>query len=189
MKANVYDFDKTIYDGDSTAHFYFHCLKCHPQIAILLPYQGFFFFLFVLHIISKTQFKEKLYTFLRFIKDIDAEVERFWEINHKGIKKWYLGHQDENDIIISASPEFLLKPICRRLNIKYLFASVVDSKTGKYTGINCWGDEKVRRLKKEMPEVEMQEFYSDSYCDQPLARIAKKSFMVTGEELSDWIFK
>ena len=36
---NVYDFDKTIYDGDSTIDFYFYCLKKHPKIILCLPIQ------------------------------------------------------------------------------------------------------------------------------------------------------
>lgn len=34
---NVYDFDKTIYDGDSTADFYMFSLKRHKMILTLLP--------------------------------------------------------------------------------------------------------------------------------------------------------
>ena len=41
MKAevgmNAYDFDKTIYNGDSTAHFYLFSLRRHPKIWLLLP--------------------------------------------------------------------------------------------------------------------------------------------------------
>ena len=31
---NVYDFDKTIYYGDSTADFYLFCLKRHKKIPV-----------------------------------------------------------------------------------------------------------------------------------------------------------
>ena len=34
---NAYDFDKTIYDGDSTADFYIFCLKKHKSIILLSP--------------------------------------------------------------------------------------------------------------------------------------------------------
>ena len=36
---NVYDFDGTIYRGDSTLHFYGYCLKCQPTLARYLPVQ------------------------------------------------------------------------------------------------------------------------------------------------------
>ena len=34
---NVYDFDKTIYGGDSTADFYLFSLKRHKKSSFLLP--------------------------------------------------------------------------------------------------------------------------------------------------------
>ena len=36
---NVYDFDKTIYAGDSTIDFYLICLKRQPAILRCLPMQ------------------------------------------------------------------------------------------------------------------------------------------------------
>ena len=54
----------------------------------------------------------------------------------------------DSDLIISASPEFLLKPICGILGIKHLIASKVSPVDGKYTGKNCHGKEKVRRFKQ-----------------------------------------
>ena len=90
--------------------------------------------------------------------------------------------------MISASPYFLLRPICDELGIKHLIASDVDVKTGLYTGENCHGDEKVR-LFKEKYGGEIDEFYSDSHNDDPLARLSKKAFMVKGSKLTPWEFK
>lgn len=186
MEANVYDFDKTIYNGDSTEHFYFYCLKKYPKIIFLLPVQGFYFLEFAFKIITKTQFKEKFYTFLRYIDDTEKEVSEFWDLKLGGIKKWYLDAQQANDIIISASPEFIIKPICSRLGIKYAFASKVDPHTGKYTGLNCWGEEKVVRLNSELPNTKIKKFFSDSYSDSPLAKLAEEAYLVKGNELKNW---
>lgn len=186
MKVNVYDFDKTIFDGDSTQKFYLYLLKKYPKMAIYLPKQFIYFIPFALGIMPKTAFKEKFYSCFKIIKNIDKDVLEFWKINIKGIKKFYYENQEETDIIISASPEFLLKPICEKLGIKHLIASKVDKKTGKYEGLNCYGAEKVIRLNKEMPNTEIREFYSDSFSDEPLAELADKSYIVLGEELFDW---
>ncbi len=184
---NVYDFDKTIYNGDSTAHFYFYCLIHQPQILVWLPYQAWSFFLYVIGVYSKTQFKERFYKFFKSVKDIQNTVEKFWDKKISGIKKWYLENSREDDVIISASPEFLLKPACERLKIKNLIASKVDFNDGKYTGLNCYGAEKVERLKNEMPGFEYDYFYSDSLSDAPLASLAKKnSYIVLGDQLIEW---
>ena len=34
---NVYDFDNTIYKGDSTADFFIFCLRKHPKIVLVFP--------------------------------------------------------------------------------------------------------------------------------------------------------
>lgn len=187
---NVYDFDKTIYDGDSTADFYLFALKRHKKILTLAPSLAAAFVRFyILKKGTKTEFKEKMYRFLEFC-NIEKDVEDFWKISSAKIKKYYLKNQKKDDVIISASPEFLLKPICEKLGIKYLIASTVDSKSGKYSGVNCHGEEKVRRFYEVFDSnTSIDEFYSDSYSDTPLAKIAKKAFMVKKEQVSSWIFK
>lgn len=186
-EMNIYDFDKTIYDGDSTADFYFYSLKRHPSVLTYLPKLiGGFIKYYILKKGNKTDFKEKMYSFL-LCCHAEEEVNDFWDKHVHKIKEWYFAQQRPDDIIISASPEFLLAPLCKRLNINYLIASKVDSKTGKYTGINCHGEEKVRRLKDEYNISNCDAFYSDSHSDTPLAKIAKKSYMVKGNYITKWL--
>ena len=182
---NVYDFDNTIYKGDSTRDFYFYTLKKCPLILKYLPYQGFYFIKFALKLITKTQFKEKFYIFFKGIKDIDAHVEAFWKEHKRNLKSWYFDIQQKDDFIISASPEFLLKPICDSIGITRLEASRVDKYTGKYDGLNCYGEEKVVRFNAVSNE-EIENFYSDSYSDSPLAEIAKSAYMVKGDRITKW---
>jgi len=183
---NVYDFDKTIYDGDSTFNFYKYVLKKQPSLLLGLPVKAFFFTLMLLKLMDKTKCKERFYKFLRHIKDIDSFVDAFWDDQQAFIKQWYKDTQKDDDVIISASPEFLLEPICKRLGIKHLMASRVDKYTGKYTGVNCYGHEKVLRYKKVFGDTQIDNFFSDSYSDDPLARLSKKSFLVLGNELKPW---
>lgn len=183
---NIYDFDKTIYRSDSTKDFYFYCLKKYPKIFRTVPMTIFAFALYLLGIWSKTKFKERMYRFLCYVDDVEQEAERFWELHAQDMHAYYRTTHREDDIVISASPEFLLKPIAKRLGFGRLIASQVDPHTGKYTGENCWGAEKVRRLYAEMPEVQCEVFYSDSLSDTPLARIAKQAYIVRGDRLIEW---
>ncbi len=182
---NVYDFDKTIFDGDSTRRFYFFALKKHPKLALLLPYQGIMAIPFALKLMKKTDFKERFYKFLKLIPDVDSLVSEFWAENECRIKRFYRSRKMHSDIIISASPEFLLEPICKKLGVT-LIASKVDKHTGKYDGLNCYGEEKVNRFLERFPYDKIKNFYSDSLSDAPLALIAKKSYIVKGERLIDW---
>ncbi len=185
---NGYDFDETIYNGDSTRDFYFFCLKQRPGVLRFLPMQGGKALSWkLLKKIDKTTFKENFYRFFTAVDDIDGMVDAFWESHFKNIKEWYLAQKKPDDLIISASPEFLLRPAIERLGLCNLIASRVDKKTGKYTGLNCWGEEKVRRLREEIPYATVDDFYSDSLSDTPMACIAEgKSFIVKGDTLIPW---
>ena len=88
--------------------------------------------------------------------------------------------------MISASPEFVVIPACRAIGIERVMASQVDPKTGKYTGINCHGAEKIRRMRERYPDAVVEDFYSDSHADDPLARIAKRAFMVKKDRVFPW---
>ena len=83
----------------------------------------------------------------------------------------------------------MLEPIIKKLKIGTLMASRVDKHTGIYNGVNCHGKEKVRRFYEVFPDGRIDEFYSDSYSDSPLAEIADKAFMVDGEKVTKWVFK
>ena len=182
---NVYDFDKTIYVNDSTKEFYLYCLKKYPVLILLAPAHLSGFPGYLLGLRKKTRAKERFYSFLKYIPDIDLEIKMFWESRMGGIKKWYLEKKKEDDLVISASPEFIVGEACSRLGIEYM-ASRVDKKTGKYSGENCHGEEKVRRFYEAYPEGEIEEFYSDSLNDTPLAKIARKAYLVDKNEIKKW---
>ena len=183
---NVYDFDKTIYNGDSTLDFYFYCLKKQPKILKVLPIQFYAAFCYKFKKCTKTEFKEKFYCFLPLLKNIDNLLTNFWNDNFFKIKPFYLQQKKFDDIIISASPTFLLSPICEKLEIKHLIASKVDKFSGKYTGLNCYGEEKVKRFKEQFLINEIDNFYSDSLSDTPIANYAKHAFLVSNNSIIDW---
>jgi HAD superfamily phosphoserine phosphatase-like hydrolase len=186
MKHNVYDFDKTIYQGDSTYDFYRFCLNRRPAILVEIPVVFLYAVLFTFRLCSMTAFKEKFFRFLRHLESVDELAEEFWEEHRDMIYDFYRKGRREDDIVISASPEFLLLPICRSLKIGKLIASRVDKNTGLFDGENCWGEEKLKRLREELPEVTVGEFYSDSVSDAPLAGIAEKAYIAQHGELIPW---
>lgn len=137
----------------------------------------------LLGLADKTRVKQRFYRYLRHVPDVREEVERFWLTHDKHLKDWYFAQKQEDDLIISASPEFLLEPLMQRLNLR-LIASRVEAEAGVYEGQNCHGEEKVRRMREAYPEVQIDSFYSDSRSDSPLARLARAAYMVKGDALS-----
>lgn len=183
---NVYDFDNTILRGDSTARFCLYCLRRYPRLWLDLPRQGINGLLFGLKLREKQAFKERLLSFLGRIDDVDAAVADFWEKNFCRIKAFYRETQRADDVVISASPEFLIAPACARLGVKRVMGSPVDRRTGRFLGPNCHGEEKVRRFRAAFPDGEIDDFYSDSHSDDPLAGIARRAIRVRGERLEPW---
>ena len=183
---NVYDFDNTIFRGDSTFGFVGYCYFRRPKSLLSIPRTAWYGLLYILHIVPKLTFKENLYHMFVFIPDMEQLTEQYTEDRMNHIKDWYKEQQKADDMIISASPAFLIESFCRRLHIKYVLASPVNIHTGRYDGLNCHGKEKVRRLNEAYPGTAIDSFYSDSYSDQPLADLSKKAYIVKGNRILDW---
>lgn len=183
---NTYDFDKTIFYPDSSVCFYKYCIK-HHSAAILKTLPGTIAaaLKYASGKIETKQLKEQLFSFLKYIPDIDSTVEAFWAENFDGIGDWYLKQKKDDDIIISASPYFLLRPVCKKLGVS-LIATPMDKLSGKINGKNCHDSEKVRRFYEYFPEGHTENFYSDSLSDSPMAQIADNAWMVTKHKLSPW---
>lgn len=184
---NVYDFDKTIYQGDSTVDFWLHCIRHHPRIILFLPQVVLSGMRYKLGQFSKEQFKENFYRFLCYIPDVKDEVCKFWDFSLKKIEPWYLLQRHDEDLIISASPDFLISEICERLHVRCI-ASEVDHHTGRLLGPNCYGAEKVRRFEEIHPNKSIDGFYSDSKSDLPLAEKAAHSYLVRNGKIYSWPF-
>jgi phosphoserine phosphatase len=88
--------------------------------------------------------------------------------------------------VSSASPEFLIRPACAKLGIGCVMGSPVDKHTGHFYGPNCHGQEKVKRFHARFPGAKIEEFYSDSHSDDPLAALAERAYLVSGEQLLPW---
>lgn len=180
---NAYDFDGTIYDGDSSLNFYFYCLKRKPFILICLPIQFIGALLYLLKIKDKDYMKERIFRFLKYIKDVDEYIEDYWKKNEKKIKRWYLEQKQESDVIISASPEFLLKPLEKKYNFKVI-ATKVDKTNGKYLSKNCHDYEKIRRFEEEFKGVKIKKFYSDSIkADLAMLEYASEGYIVKKNDI------
>lgn len=175
---NIYDFDKTIFYPDSSVTFVIWESRRHPWVFLLcLPIAFFRWMLFKLRIISKDSLKESAFFFIRYIPDLKGDVEKFWAEHESWICPWYLKQRKDDDLVISASPEFLVKPMTDRLGIS-LIATKMDMKTGRILGENCFGEEKVRRFYAEYPNGRVNSFYSDSLTDTPMAELADNAYLI-----------
>jgi len=184
----AYDFDGTIYDGDCSKDFFWFCLRRYPKCSLNIPIAIVGLCKYKLSKCNKKKFKEMFFGFLKYIPDLNDCLEEFWSLNERKIKKFYHMTSHSHDIIISASPEFLLEPICNKLKVNRLIASEVNERTGEIVGENCFGGEKVIRLHKSFngKQYRLSEVYTDSYSDLPLARCASKAYLVSKNKIKQW---
>ena len=183
---NVYDWDDTIYRGDSTMGMVLYAWGHRPKTLLSIPRTAVCGLLFVLHLMPKKTFKTNLFHMFTMIDDMEEFVEEYTSSHLDHVKDWYKEHQKEDDVVISASPEFLIRPACAKLGIECVIGSPVDKYTGHFYGPNCHGQEKVSRFHARFPGAKIEEFYSDSHSDDPLAALAERAYLVKGERLLPW---
>ncbi len=176
MIADVYDFDKTIFNGESGTYFYFFCIRRHPQFIRYLPKQIATLIKWQLKKITTEEFKEVFYSPLTKI-DCETEIKLFWQKYAYKINPWF--HERDKSvktIICSASPVFQIKPICDTLGVDLIVATEIDTKTGKAIGLNCKDDEKVKRMNRDAPDYTVRDVYTDNLkSDGPLLSLATRN--------------
>lgn len=180
MDLDIYDFDKTVVPFDSGSTFLIFCFLRYPYLWLLLPYYMVAALLFGLHILSLAQFKKHIFLFVRFVP-LEKAVKAFWDRHEKDVFEWFLPeNRARYTVVISASPDFLLKEIAERLKIDTLLCTHHDAKSGTLLGENCRGEEKVRRFYEIFPkDAAVQCVYSDSYRhDRPIFSLGKQCFHI-----------
>ena len=183
---NTYDFDQTVFQPDSSYCFVLFCLRHYPRAVLsALPATSWKGLQYLQKKADTKELKEKIFSFLPLLDDVERVVEEFWEAHRKNLSPWYLAQKRSDDVIISASPEFLLRPVCEQMGVS-LIATRMDPYTGKIHGLNCHDEEKVRRFRQTFPDGHVECFYSDSLADSPMAGIADRAFLVKNGKPEPW---
>ena len=180
---NVYDFDDTIYRGDTGIHWILFALRKRPLFMMwhLIKFSRYAI-LYQFHKIDFKVMKEKLFSFFPQLPNLPELVNEFVAKNQNNIKSYYQNVRKEDDLIISASFDFYLLPLCKAMGISHVICTRYDIKTGKIIGENCKREEKVRRLEEVYgKEVVVENAYGDSKNDIPLLKRAQHGFVVKGE--------
>lgn len=185
----LFDFDGTITTKDTFIEFikfYHGTAKFALGFVLLSPV----LVAYKLKLLANWKAKEKVLTW--FFKDEPVDVfnskcEEFTKrelpklIRPKALKAIHEMQQDYEIVVVSASAENWVAPWCKanNLNIIGTTLEVVDQKlTGKIKGKNCFGIEKVNRIKEKYDLVSYTEVlaYGDSSGDKEMFELAHKHF-------------
>lgn len=196
-KLAIFDVDFTLTRRETLIELYIFMLKSKPSLIKHIPIsiKASFFYLFKVY--DLTRAKESFISFLYGIKEEDMKniVREFYE---KKLSK--ILYKDAIDMIIklknegykiyliSASPEIYLNELYNIKEVDCVIGTKIKIKDGiivsGFEGVNCKGEEKVRRLmeiiKSKNIEVDFKNSYmfSDSLSDKPLFDKVGKPYLI-----------
>ena len=184
---NAYDFDETIYDGESSVDFFLYCFKYDPKLIRFLPAV---LKAYILYKKEKISLDEMLNKYGKELEDyfsshqtqINNLVKSFWDKRMNKIKPFYLELQKEDDVIITASPRFMIQEICERLGVKNLICTEFNLESGKIEKL-CFRESKVDCFREVYPTEDIDDFYTDSMNDKFLMPFSKRVFLVKGHKI------
>ena len=186
-KIAFFDFDGTIYKGDTTRDFCWYFYQKKPLRSYYLLIQLASWLLWRLKLLTTTQFKS---TFIQFLNRIEGEqitglLNSFWEekksLVHANLvlEISRLKKEGVHIVVVSASPELFIKTFCLSLGVDTVLGSELKVLNNKYSLlINCRGEEKLKRLKRAFPDFELIAAYSDNKDDDVLLKTAKNGCWV-----------
>ena len=184
---NVYDFDGTIFYSDCAVGFALWCIKRHPKLLVtFMPGMIKTLILYKFGKVPNYRLQRKMFSYLTMIDDFDTQIEKYWDKYESRISKWYLAQKKPDDLIISASPDCIIGPIAKRLGVNSV-ATEYDREYGVFLNNLMYAKEKARYIfDHDFPVIE--NFYSDSLADTPLALCAEKAHLVKDHATTvvDW---
>lgn len=193
MKIAVFDFDGTLYNGDSLKKFCFFIYLKQPFRILFIPYQLFFIVLFKIGLVSKIKMKTAFLFFLYKIGEskLNDYLIEFWEnefpsnFNEKLLLRIKaLKSEGIKIIIISASPQVFIHPFLKLLEIDDLVGSKTSFSNHRYYFLNDnRGESKINYLKNKYPECDYVEAYSDNKDDISLLKLAKEAYFVKNNRI------
>ncbi len=177
----VFDFDNTIYDGESVFDFFLFCVKKQKYLLKYMPLMIKDLIFYKMRLLTEEKLYEQASGLTKEIvknrEHANDYIEEFWRLNSHKLKSEFLDMIEESDIIITASPAILIEGVGGRLKTKNIIGSVIDLDTGELKFM-CFRSNKAKAFNKAYPKVKIDEFYTDSLNDMPLINAAEKAFLV-----------
>lgn len=144
----------------------------------------------IIKVIDFTIFKKYFFCFVIFIP-LKKAVKGFWDRHENQVHKWFFNRK-RYCVVISASPDFLLGEIQKRLGFDELICTRHNAKTGAIIGKNCRDEEKVNRLFElyNKDDIEVIDVYSDSIKhDKPIFLLGKNCYHIVKGKKVPFEFK
>ena len=177
----VFDFDNTIYRGESSVDFSFYMIRHNRKILRYIPTILLSLVGYKLVLLKKERLESIINNFFAGVLEGTESpsdfVRPFWDTHVHKLNRKILQLIEPEDVIISASPIFLLDGIREHLNTDRIIGTEVDLAQKKITWFN-FGDNKVKRYRALYGDRKIDAFYTASYNDKDLMDIAEKVYII-----------
>ena len=199
-KLAIFDIDKTIINGDSMFHLLKYTKIKYPAAKAKLPTLFIKLVLYKLGIINTAKAKEAMFYTFNYLNNDDFKdfyssmlkeqmfknaIDKMTELKEKG---YFI-------LLVSASPEAYLKYFEEEDYVDFVIGTKFKYTNNRFTnqmeGINCKGDEKVKRINSYLSEnnisidKENSVAFSDSLSDTPMFNLVKKSYLINFKKSND----
>lgn len=179
MKA--FDFDNTLYRGESSMDFALFMIRNNKKILLYLPIIFGNAIKYKLCLVDRRKLEDTINKYLKIIvrsrKEIEDLVKEFWKKHSDRLDTRMLSLISPEDVIISAGPRFLLEGVRDRLGTSDIICSEVDLDRKEIEYFN-FKDNKVRKFRELYGNEPIECFYTDSYNDQAVMDISERVFLV-----------
>lgn len=183
---NVYDFDNTIYDGESAYHLFRFFMKKDKGLIKFMPSV---ILAFTKYKLGKLSIEEAINNYGKRALDYYLRnpaykfcIPEFWDEHEKNIKPFYEKVRKDDDLILSCLPEISLSEICKRLGVKNYLGTSINEEAGTIERL-CLRENKVTAFFEKYPNAEIDDLYTDSFNDKPLMDISKHVYLVKGNKI------
>ena len=181
IKMKVFDFDGTLYRGESVVDFLFFMLKKNPLLLFFLPVLVPTVIKYKLGRLEIDDLRKRADKFAFGIRKYRPKAEKyiaeFWRKQKKRLDLRLISLLKPGDVIISAAPRPLIEPVVKGFGDVVLIASEFSLETGKF-GFICMGENKLKAFREKFgATARISVFYSDSNYDLPLAEIADRFYL------------
>ena len=177
----VFDFDSTIYRGESPVDFTFYMIRHNRKIIRYVPTILFCLAGYKMHLIRKEKLESLSNEFIENVLDdpdsLSECVSQFWATHAHKLNRDIVSLIDPGDVIITASPSFLINGVSEMLNTKHILGTEIDLKEKKLVWYN-FGDNKVDRYRSIYGYRRIDAFYTDSFYDEYLMGISREVYIV-----------
>lgn len=177
----VFDFDNTLYRGESAVDLALYMIRNNKKIILYLPKIFVNLIKYKLCLVNKRKMTAAINDFMQNVlsgkDELMDSIKGFWDNNGFKLDKRMLDMIKKDDIIITAGPDFLINGIRDLLNTDHIISSKIDTDKMKVRYLN-FGANKVKGYISIYGDKRIDCFYTDSYNDKALMDISDKVFIV-----------